>query len=305
MRETRKTRGRYGVGTLVRLTGVSPALLRAWEKRHNLLEPRRTPGGHRYYTEDDLHVLREVTRMLEGGARIGEVAALGRLALLQRARVPAPEPRPSAERVPEELVARLVEAASELDEPVLVALLDQAFAIWSPAFVMRQVLEPASHAIGELWARGRVSVAAEHLLSGHFARRLQRLVETAPVLSPSAPLVLSACFPDETHELGALSVAWHVSRQGCRVLHLGASLPFDDLEAAVKALRPAVACLSVARAATFEAHRADLQALVRRCGDLCTFVVGGHGSTPDAALEEQGVLFWEGERDPGEIARLV
>lgn len=305
MRQTRKTRGRYGMGTLARLTGLSPALLRAWEKRHDLLQPRRTEGGHRYYTEDDLRVLREVTRMLDGGARIGEVAALGREALLQRGSVPPPEPGPVPERVPEELVERLVEAASELDEPVLVALLDQAFALWSPAFVMRYVLEPACRAVGDLWAEGRISVAAEHLLSGHFARRIQRLVETSPVHSPTAPLVLCACFPDETHELASLSVAFYVSRQGCRVLHLGASLPFADLEAAVKALRPAAACLSVTREATFASHRDDLQGLVEGCADLCLFVVGGAGATPDPALEGLGVHFWEPHRDPGEIARLV
>lgn len=307
MREAKRAQGQYGIGTLVRLTGLSPALLRAWEKRHGLLEPRRTEGGHRYYTDDDLSVLREVGRMLDGGARIGEVAALGRATLLERARGPMPAmPAPLGERSPNELVERLVEAASEIDEPVLVALLDKAFALWSPVYVLRHVMEPASREIGALWAQGRISVASEHLLSGHLVRRVQRLVESTPALSSSAPRVICACFPDETHELAALCVAFSVARQGCRALYLGASLPFADLVTAVQAVRPALVCLSVTRRATFEAHRAALEATVRSLGGRVPFVVGGSGATPpDPALEALGVRFWEPGRDPGDLALLV
>ena len=39
----------YKMGTLAELTGLSPILLRAWERRHDLLCPERTAGGHRLY----------------------------------------------------------------------------------------------------------------------------------------------------------------------------------------------------------------------------------------------------------------
>ncbi len=44
------TRELYKMGTLARITGLAPVLLRAWERRYGLLAPERTEGGHRMYT---------------------------------------------------------------------------------------------------------------------------------------------------------------------------------------------------------------------------------------------------------------
>ena len=41
------------IGELSRRTGVSPELLRAWERRYGLLDPARTGGGLRLYSPDD------------------------------------------------------------------------------------------------------------------------------------------------------------------------------------------------------------------------------------------------------------
>lgn len=61
--------GRYKIKTIADLAGFSPTLLRAWERRYDILEPERTETGHRLYTEDDLRVLREIKRRLDAGGR--------------------------------------------------------------------------------------------------------------------------------------------------------------------------------------------------------------------------------------------
>jgi DNA-binding transcriptional MerR regulator len=90
-------RGCHKIATVSRLTGFSPELLRAWESRHRLLAPARGPGGQRLYSDDDVRLLRAVRTLLESGASIGEIAALGRRQLLATdeaagARVPATAP---------------------------------------------------------------------------------------------------------------------------------------------------------------------------------------------------------------------
>lgn len=64
------------------LTGFSPTLLRAWERRYDFLKPRRLPSGHRIYTENDLVVLKRVKELLEAGHSVGEVSLMGRQGLL-------------------------------------------------------------------------------------------------------------------------------------------------------------------------------------------------------------------------------
>ena len=77
---------KYKIKTVARLTGFKADLLRSWERRHNLLRPERTEGGHRLYTDDDLAVLQEVRRLMSDGRSIGAIAQTGRDELLAAGR---------------------------------------------------------------------------------------------------------------------------------------------------------------------------------------------------------------------------
>lgn len=57
-------------------TGLTAATLRAWERRYGVVEPTRSDGGHRLYSDDDVYRLRALVRAVEGGRSIGQVAAL-------------------------------------------------------------------------------------------------------------------------------------------------------------------------------------------------------------------------------------
>ena len=58
----------YTIGEVAAMLGVSAHTVRAWERRHGILEPVRTPSRHRRYTSDDINLLREIMRAvaLEG-----------------------------------------------------------------------------------------------------------------------------------------------------------------------------------------------------------------------------------------------
>lgn len=68
----------FTIGKLAQLTGFSPLLLRAWERRHGILRPERLDSGHRRYTSKDLAVLHGVRALLDQGWKIGEIARKGR-----------------------------------------------------------------------------------------------------------------------------------------------------------------------------------------------------------------------------------
>ena len=68
----------YKMSTVSEITGFSPTLLRAWERRYQFLKPSRLPGGHRVYSEEDLGLLKRVKDLLESGRSIGEIASMGR-----------------------------------------------------------------------------------------------------------------------------------------------------------------------------------------------------------------------------------
>ena len=57
----------YNLKVVLKETGLKADVLRAWERRYNLPQPQRTPGGHRLYSEYDIEIVKWLrTRQAEG-----------------------------------------------------------------------------------------------------------------------------------------------------------------------------------------------------------------------------------------------
>lgn len=310
-------RGIYKMRTISERTGLSPSLLRAWERRHGLLKPERTEGGHRLYTESDLRVLERVRRLLESGRSIGELASLGRQALLEssptRAAQPpaaAPATSPDMGRTLEQHREAIVQAAVELDEHALQRALDSSFALVTPSVALSRVVFPALHEVGELWAKGTCSVAGEHLVSAKVVGRLIKLVEVAnPEPTPTTPRAICACLPDEQHVIGALVTAYQTARHGYHVHYLGACMPLQDLERSCQILKPRVVALSVVRSALLETHQPELIAFAKRVQRTGVHVLlggtGVRGANPELAEAGIRVLDPEQSSDIGALIRSL
>ena len=300
--------------TISERTGLSPSLLRAWERRHGLLKPERTEGGHRLYTESDLRVLERVRGLLDSGRSIGELASLGRQAILEStparghpAAAPPRTPDPNVGRTLEQHRAAIVQAAVELDEQALQRALDSSFAAVTPSVALRTVVFPALHEVGELWAKGACSVAGEHLVSAKVVGRLIKLVEVAnPEPTPATPRAICACLPDEQHVIGALVTAYQTARHGYHVHYLGACMPLQDLERSCQILEPRIVALSVVRSALLETHKPELIAFAKRVQRTEAHVLlGGTGVRgPDAELEAAGIHLFDPQQG-GDIGALI
>ena len=66
----------FPIRELVQRTGVNASTLRAWENRHNLLNPVRTESGHRLYGQADVQRVRRVQELLVQGLSLNEIAPM-------------------------------------------------------------------------------------------------------------------------------------------------------------------------------------------------------------------------------------
>src|SRR5687768_1114730 len=64
---------RYPVRMVIKRTGLTADLLRAWERRYGVVKPQRSEGGQRLYSEDDIVRLGMLKRATVAGHSIGEV----------------------------------------------------------------------------------------------------------------------------------------------------------------------------------------------------------------------------------------
>src|SRR5512140_1095660 len=70
------TEPRHPIGVVAERTGLTPDVLRVWERRYGVVEPRRSPGGQRIYSDADIERLALLHRATRGGHGISHVASL-------------------------------------------------------------------------------------------------------------------------------------------------------------------------------------------------------------------------------------
>jgi DNA-binding transcriptional MerR regulator len=272
--------GQYRIGELSRRVGVSPAVLRAWEHRYGLLEPTRSPGGFRLYSDEDERRVHGMQRNLELGLSPAQAAA----SVVRGAAGPEP--------VPAQIVAlrtRLQHALLAYDEAAAHLALDQLFALFAVPTVLTEVVLPVLRSIGDGWAEGTVTIAQEHLASNLLRGRLLAIVRDWG--QGTGPRAVLACPSGEQHDLPLLIFAIALRQAGWRITFLGADTPITTIEAAAASVSPRAVVLSAAVAPPLQAVEQDLAALAERT----TVALGGPGASAGLAGRLGAVLL---EGDP-------
>jgi DNA-binding transcriptional MerR regulator len=222
--------GALRIGELSKRTGVSPELLRAWERRYGLLRPTRSSGGLRLYDTAEVGRVRLMQQHLAEGLAAAEAAAAAvRVAV-------------GDDAAPAALSEQLSEALDGFDEPRAQAILDRLVAVITVEALLSEVVLPYLRDLGERWARGDASIAQEHFASVLLRGRLLGLARGWGVgLGPAAVL---ACQPGEQHDLGLIAFGLALRARGWRILYLGPDSPIDTVQDACRRLEPSLVVLS-------------------------------------------------------------
>jgi MerR family transcriptional regulator, light-induced transcriptional regulator len=270
------------IGELSRRSGVSPELLRAWERRYELLQPTRSPGGLRLYSLEDLERVRLMRQHIDGGLAAAEAAAL--VSRTPVGDAAADTPALSRAGAQQELAAAL----DAFDEPAAQAVIDRQLATTTLDSFLSEVVLPYLRELGERWERGKASVAQEHFASSVLRGRLLGLARGWGL--GLGPLALLACLPGEQHELGLVAFGLALRARGWRVGYLGGDAPLDTVSRAADELRPGLVVLSTVSDDRARAAADELRSLAGRH----RVAVGGAGAT-DGVAEAIGAIALTGD----------
>src|ERR1700761_1002468 len=214
------------IGELSRRLGVSDHVLRAWESRYGLLQPVRSAGGFRLYSEADESRVRRMQAHLARGLSGAEAAqaVLGEDNGAGHGRAAGPDrDAPAAS----ELSGALRQALDAFDEPAAQAALDRLVSDLSVTAVLRDVVLPYLTELGERWERGTASVAQEHFATNVIRGRLAGLARGWG--GGHGPRALLACPPGELHDLALMVFGIVLHGTGWRIDFLGTNTPMGEL----------------------------------------------------------------------------
>ncbi len=263
----------YPLRVAVRMTGLSAERIRAWEARHAVVEPIRTPGGSRRYRASDLERLRLLRDAVDAGHRIGDLARLDVPAL--RARVGE---SPAAAALHEVLASDVLWGSlARLEADRVRSLLEEKHAELGTLVFARRFALPLLAELGRRWAAGELSVSAEHMVSAQLTSMLgAALLAQRP--DAGGPSVVFATPAGEPHALGLCVAALTATDAGATAIYLGADVPEDDLVASVERARADALALALVTLPRDVAEQ-GVRALRRRLPERVELWIGGAGAS--------------------------
>ncbi len=304
----------YSIKAVAHMADVTEPTLRAWEKRYSILSPGRTESGHRRYTKRDIYRVMWLKQRLEEGMSISQAATLLQTqpesfledmaqyektnrngqtrtietngnAFSNRQNLDLPY----EVRSPKILVERLLEAFLQFDEAGAERLLAEASSVYPPETVCVDIIQSVLIEVGERWIKNEVTIATEHFASTLCRSRLNTMIEALP-LKEDGPLVLTACGPQEFHELGIVITTYFLRRYGWRVIYLGQNVPGLDLEKDLRRLQPALLVFSAGRTESALLLGREIIPVVERVRQNwlpnLIFAYGGRAFVEDAGLHD-------------------
>jgi DNA-binding transcriptional MerR regulator/methylmalonyl-CoA mutase cobalamin-binding subunit len=265
-------------------TGLSPHVLRIWERRHGAVTPRRSGANRRLYTAEEVARLILLKKAVDAGHAIGRIARLDDAVLAkleQDLPMRAGEPESRVEVRGSESAAEHLDRADRavraLDGAALEAALQRAAVGLSGPVLIGEVVLPLVERIGDLWQSGDLRIAQEHVATGEIRYFLSGLLHRQRVRE-GAPQLVVATPCGQAHELGALLVAVVAASLGWKVTYLGADLPAEEIAAVASSARAQGVALSLVYPAGDPAVAGELTRLRSFLPDSAAILLGGRAA---------------------------
>jgi DNA-binding transcriptional MerR regulator/methylmalonyl-CoA mutase cobalamin-binding subunit len=272
----------YTIRYVSQRTGLTPHVIRAWEKRYQAVVPRRSPKNRRLYSEEEVQRLQFLKRLTAAGHNISQVAQLDSSDLLELYEREIPirqlEQRKNegvfSETAVNEHYNACLSAVLSLDAKALERSYDQAARDLTRPVLIEDLIVPLFQEIGNLWRNGSLKIVNEHMATSVTRVFLLNLLRAAEKFDV-APAIVVATTLGQWHDVGALTVALAAAENGWNPVYFGPNLPAEEIAAGVKQCAARAVAISVTHLLNRHALMGELRKLRRYIGMEVALFVGG------------------------------
>lgn len=226
--------GNYSIKDLERLSGVKAHTIRIWEQRYNIINPQRTDTNIRYYSDDDLRKLLNISLLNQYGYKISRIARLSDAEIYK-----AVKNVTEADHDPDSQLAALTLCMIDLDENRFEKLLASNILRQGFELTMSDLIFPFLERVGIMWMTGAINPAQEHFISNIIRQKLIVAIDgQLNTASDNNDTFMLFCPEGEFHEIGLLFTNYLLRSRRKKTVYLGASVPFHDVEDVYNVHRP-------------------------------------------------------------------
>ena len=215
----------YTLHELEKLTGILAATIRVWERRYNIIKPKRTGTNRRWYDDDDLRRLINISIIYHSGIKISKIAKYSESELIENVESLTKDSVISDTHIKSLIVATLSFNGNSVNEILLRAVINIGF-----EETFSSVVFPFLRRIGIMWHTGSANTGAEHFVTNILRGKLIAAIDSLPPANDTKRKRVIMFLPDnELHEMGLLFYSYLIRKWGHEVLYLGQATPFFAL----------------------------------------------------------------------------
>lgn len=257
---------KYSMNQIVTLTGIKAHTLRKWETRYSFLEPDRTDTNIRFYSDNQLKKLLNISVLTRNGYRISKIDKM------------------SDDEIHDVVTNKLLASNTEDEISTLVLSMLEMNEVKFDNIIKSQIIKrgllkttieliyPFLYQVGVLWGVNKVMPVQEHFISNLIKKRFFSTIDLLPYPKDDAPLIVMFLPENEYHEIGLL-LAYYIARElGWKVCYLGQNVPTNNIKQVINEIKPN-AMLTMFVTYSDESVEAKVNSILEQ-GDIPLFVSG-------------------------------
>ncbi len=215
----------YTIKDIEKISGIKAHTIRMWERRHSLVIPQRTDTNIRYYSDQDLKDILNISILNQNGFKISKIVELSQDQLINQVRVLLDNPKKYSNIIDGMLLSML-----EIDESAFIKIFSECLEEFKFIKTVEYILFPFLERIGVLWQTGTINPAQEHFISNLMRQKIIVEIDKQSSQKKATKSAIIFFLPEnELHELGLLFYSLVAREKDYEVVYLGASVPLTDL----------------------------------------------------------------------------
>ncbi len=219
----------FSIKDIENLTGIKSHTLRIWEQRYGIPSPKRTETNIRYYDDEDLKLLLNVSMLNKQGHKISQLTSLSKTELENMALTYSEDVEDAGIQLDSMLAAMF-----NLDENAFEKILSSHVLKFGLEYTMAHLFFPFLKRIGVLWQTGQVNPAFEHFMSNLIRQKLIVAIDAqVHTVKPESKKFVLFLPEGEMHEIGLLFANFVLRARGHQTIYLGQNLPYTDLDSVI------------------------------------------------------------------------
>lgn len=262
----------YQISDLERLTGIRSHTIRIWERRYKMIEPHRTSTNIRYYDDEQVKKLLNISTLISSGMKISKIAALSDKQIGQH--IHGLEKTVSEDSICEGFINNLTASMLTFDEPAFEKVLSSAIVRFGMYESMIRVFYPFLKKTGLMWSSSEAMPVQEHFASAIIRRKLIVAIDGLPAPSKKSKIFLLFLPSKEWHETGLLLSDFIIRSKGFKTIYLSQNVPVQNLQDVINNVKPShLLTLYIARQDKEKLHAEMYDVALRNKG--CQLLIGG------------------------------